>query len=125
MSITPMNVLGPALRKLEVQPARTAFDVHRVRQDFPILNQRVHGKPLSYLDNAATTQKPRAVLEALQHYYTCDNANVHRAVHLLSERATEAYESARIKVQHFLGAHCLKEIIFVRGATEGINLVAQ
>src|SRR5262245_52542414 len=124
MSITPMNVLGPGVRKREVHASRPAFDVNRIRQDFPILNQRIHGEPLSYLDNAATTQKPRAVLEALQHYYACDNANVHRAVHLLSERATEAYEAARIKVQKFIGANCLREVIFTRGCTEAINLVA-
>jgi cysteine desulfurase/selenocysteine lyase len=101
-----------------------AFDVARIRRDFPILHQRVHGKPLVYLDNAATTQKPQAVIDALVHYYTTDNANVHRGVHLLSERATEAYENARITAQHFLNAAESCEIVFVRGATEGINLVA-
>lgn len=100
------------------------FDVERVRLDFPILNQQVHGKPLVYLDNAATAQKPRAVLETLRKYYMADNANVHRAVHLLSSRATTAYESARVKVQRFLGAADEREIIFVRGTTEAINLVA-
>ncbi len=103
----------------------SVFNVQRVREDFPILRQKVHGKPLVYLDNAATTQKPQAVLDALQHYYSADNANVHRAVHLLSERATQDYEEARVKVQGFLGAADAREIIFVRGATEGINLVAQ
>jgi cysteine desulfurase/selenocysteine lyase len=96
-----------------------------VRADFPILRQRVHDKPLVYLDNAATAQKPRAVLDALDRHYTEDNANVHRGVHLLSERATRAYEDARVKVQHFLNAADSREVIFVRGATEGINLVAQ
>ena len=102
-----------------------AFHVWRVREDFPILGERIHGKPLVYLDNAATTQKPLAVLEALNHYYAHDNANIHRGVHLLSERATMAYEQARVKVQKFLKAKKSEEIIFVRNATEGINLVAQ
>ncbi|HXJ82558.1 MAG TPA: cysteine desulfurase [Candidatus Methylomirabilis sp.] len=102
-----------------------AWDVERIRKDFPILQQEVHGKPLVYLDNAATTQKPQLVLDALQRYYTTDNANVHRGVHLLSERATEAYEIARTRVQHGLHAKHAHEIIFVRGTTEGINLVAQ
>jgi cysteine desulfurase/selenocysteine lyase len=100
------------------------FDVMRVRKDFPILSREVHGQPLIYFDNAATTQKPQAVLDALLQYYTNDNANIHRAVHLLSERATRAYEDARRKVCRFLGAAEPREIIFVRGATEGINLVA-
>jgi len=102
----------------------TAFDVHRVRRDFPILNQMVHGKPLVYLDNAATTQKPQAVIDAMVRSYAEDNANIHRGVHLLSERATQAYELAREKLQHFLNAAQSREIIFVRGTTEGINLVA-
>jgi cysteine desulfurase/selenocysteine lyase len=101
-----------------------SWDVERIRKDFPILQQEVHGKPLVYLDNAATTQKPQPVLDALQAYYTADNANVHRGVHLLSERATEAYEAARVRIQRFLQAAHPREIIFVRGATEGINLVA-
>lgn len=124
MSITPIEVLPRGARSVTATLPPTPFDVQRVRGDFPILHQRVHGKPLVYLDNAATTQKPKAVLEAVAHYFTRDNANVHRAAHALSERATENYEGARVKIQHFLGAHCLKEIIFVRGATEGINLVA-
>ncbi|MBI3107756.1 MAG: cysteine desulfurase [Candidatus Rokubacteria bacterium] len=102
-----------------------AWDRERIRKDFPILQQEVHGKPLVYLDNAATTQKPLPVLDALHAYYTADNANVHRGVHLLSERATEAYEAARGRIQGFLHAAHSREIIFVRGATEGINLVAQ
>jgi cysteine desulfurase / selenocysteine lyase len=101
------------------------LDVQRLRQDFPILLQRVHGKPLVYLDNAATTQKPRAVIDTLRHYYEADNANVHRAVHVLSERATEAYEEARTKIHKFIGANCLREIVFTRNTTEAINLVAQ
>jgi cysteine desulfurase/selenocysteine lyase len=102
-----------------------AYDVWRVREDFPILQQKVHGKPLVYLDNAATAQKPQAVLDRLRQYYETENANIHRAVHLLGERATEAYEAARIKVQKFLGARCLREVIFTKGCTEAINLVAQ
>jgi cysteine desulfurase/selenocysteine lyase len=101
------------------------WDVERVRKDFPILQQVVHGKPLVYLDNAATTQKPQPVLDALQAYYRADNANVHRGVHLLSERATAAYEAARERIQRFIHAAHRREIIFVRGTTEGINLVAQ
>jgi cysteine desulfurase/selenocysteine lyase len=103
----------------------TGFDVDKIRGQFPILKQRVHGQPLVYLDNAATTQKPAAVIDAINRYYTRDNANIHRGVHLLSERATEGYEGARAKVQRFLNAAESSEIIFVRGATEGINLVAQ
>jgi cysteine desulfurase/selenocysteine lyase len=102
----------------------TVFDVHRVRRDFPILGQTIHGKPLVYLDNAATTQKPQAVIDAMVRSYAEDNANIHRGVHLLSERATQAYELAREKVQHFLNAAQSREIIFVRGTTEAINLVA-
>jgi cysteine desulfurase/selenocysteine lyase len=103
---------------------RTTFDVQRVRRDFPILSQTIHGKPLVYLDNAATTQKPQAMIDAMVRSYAEDNANIHRGVHLLSERATQAYELAREKVQHFLNAAHSREIIFVRGTTEGINLVA-
>ena len=102
----------------------TAFDVQRVRRDFPILGQQIHGKPLVYLDNAATTQKPQAVIDAMVRSYAEDTANIHRGVHLLSERATQAYELAREKVQHFLNAAHSREIIFVRGTTEAINLVA-
>ncbi len=102
-----------------------SFDVQRLRDDFPILRQKVHGRPLVYLDNAATTQKPKVVLDALQRYYTQDNANIHRAVHQLSERATREFEEAREKICRFLHAHDHREIIFTRGATEGINLVAQ
>lgn len=101
-----------------------AFDVGRLRSDFPILAQQVHGNPLVYLDNAATTQKPNAVIEALDHYYRIDNANIHRGVHTLSERATSAYEGARAKVREFIHAASDKEIVFVRGTTEGVNLIA-
>jgi cysteine desulfurase/selenocysteine lyase len=104
-------------------PAR--FDVASVRAAFPILEQRVHGKPLVYLDNAATTQKPQAVIDRLMRYYAEENANIHRGVHALSERATEVYDGARETVRRFLNAASRQELIFVRGATEGINLVAQ
>ena len=102
-----------------------SYDVNRIREDFPILAMQVYGKPLVYLDNAASSQKPKAVIEALKHYYENDHANVHRGVHSLSERATELYEEARIKVQRFLNAPCLRELIFTRGTTEAINLIAQ
>jgi cysteine desulfurase / selenocysteine lyase len=101
------------------------FDVHRVRQDFPALQQHVHGRPLVYLDNAATSQKPQQVIDALVRYYSCDNSNIHRAVHQLSERATRQYEESRIRIQRWINAADAREIIFVRGTTEGINLVAQ
>ena len=103
----------------------SGFDVQKVRKDFPVLQQKVHGKPLVYLDNAATTQKPLAVIDALEHYYRHDNSNIHRGVHALSQRATDAYENARVAAQKLLNAADSKEIIFVRGTTEGINLVAQ
>ncbi len=102
-----------------------ALDLQRVREDFPLLNLKVHGRPLVYLDNAATSQKPRAVLEALRRFYTEECSNVHRGVHTLSELATRDYEGARSKVRGFLNARQNREIIFVRGTTEGINLVAQ
>jgi cysteine desulfurase/selenocysteine lyase len=105
--------------------APATLDPAAIRQDFPILRQRVHGWPLVYLDNAATTQKPQAVLDRLTRYYAEENANVHRGVHTLSERATEAYEQARETVRRFLNAPASREIVFVRGTTEGINLVAQ
>lgn len=101
-----------------------AFPVERIRKDFPLLDMSVHGKPLVYLDNAATTQKPKEVIDALHYYYINENANVHRGVHFLSELATQEYEAARKKVQAFLHAADEREIIFTRGATESINLVA-
>jgi len=101
------------------------YDVEKVRRDFPILQQQVHGRPLVYLDNAATSQKPRAVIEAISRYYERGNANIHRGVHYLSEHATSEHEAARRTVQQFLNAGDKREIIFVRSATEGINLVAQ
>jgi len=96
-----------------------------LRKDFPILDQEVHGKPLIYFDNAATSQKPRAVLDALRHYYERDNANVHRGIHELSNRATAAYEAARARTAQFIHARSAEEIVFTRGTTEAINLVAQ
>jgi len=102
-----------------------SYNVERIRADFPILHQNVHGHPLVYLDNAATTQKPRQVIDAISHYYERDNANIHRGVHTLSQRATDAYEHARRTAQEFLGAGDCREIIFVRSSTEAINLVAQ
>ncbi len=104
--------------------SRAPFDVHRLRADFPILEQTVHGRPLVYLDNAATTQKPLRVLYALSKYYQTTNANIHRGVHTLSEQATFAYEKARGQAKRFLHAATEREVIFVRGATEAINLVA-
>lgn len=103
---------------------RRKFDVYELRKDFPILSRLVNGKPLVYLDNAATTQKPSSVIENIKHYYTFENANIHRGLHFLSELATESYESARLKVKEFINAMSASEIIFVRGATEGINLIA-
>ncbi len=119
-----MRVHGQRLRA----GGRTApgnLDVERVREDFPILGQEIYGKRLVYLDSAATSQKPRSVIDAVSKYYLEDNANVHRGVHRLSERATEAYEGARGKVKRFINARHDHEIVFVRGTTEAINLVAQ
>ena len=107
------------------RPGAAVLDVERVRADFPILQQKIRGKTLVYLDNAATSQKPRVLIEAISNYYEHENANIHRAVHYLSERATEAYEGARRTIHGFLNARSSNEIIFVRGATEGINLVMQ
>jgi cysteine desulfurase / selenocysteine lyase len=108
----------------ETAASGAALDVSRIRDDFPILSRRVHGKPLVYLDNAATTQKPQAVIDRIVRYYTHENSNVHRGVHLLSEEATAAYEGARETVRAFLNAADDKEIVFVRGTTDGINLIA-
>ncbi len=101
------------------------LDVQRVRQDFPALHQRVRGEKLVYLDNGATTQKPTPVIEAITNFYERFNANVHRGVHTLSERATQAYEDARNKLKRFINASDAREIVFVKGTTEAINLVAQ
>ena len=109
----------------EARELAPSFDVERVRADFPILREKARGHQLVYLDNAATSQKPKAVMDAIVRYYEHDNANIHRGVHYLSERATEEFEDARKSVQAFLHAARPSEIVFVRGATEGINLVAQ
>ncbi len=114
----------------QAQPAKLAsapgmFDVYSVRRDFPILQTRVHGKPLVWLDNGATSQKPQAVIDRLAHFYTHENSNVHRAAHTLAGRSTDAYEAAREKVRRFVNAGSTREIVWVRGANEGINLVAQ
>lgn len=101
------------------------FDAKKIRADFPVLNQMVNDEPLIYLDNAATTQKPQAVLDVLNHYYLQDNANVHRGVHTLAERATAEFEAARKKVQQFIHANSNKEIIFTKGTTDSLNIVAQ
>jgi len=114
---------APAPARPALRPR--AFDVERIRADFPILASTIRGKPLVYFDNAATTQKPQAVIDALTHYYSAENANIHRGVHWLSERATAAYEGARERVARFLGAGSAREVVFTRGATEAINLVAQ
>ena len=100
------------------------FDIDAVRRDFPILQEKVHGKPLAWFDNAATTQKPQAVIDAISHFYAHDNSNIHRGAHTLAARATDAYEASRTTVANFLGANGSDEIVFVRGCTEGINLVA-
>ena len=105
--------------------AHPAFDVHAVRRDFPILQERVNGRPLAWFDNAATTQKPRSVIERITAFYEHENSNIHRAAHELAARATDAYETARETVRAFIGASSTEEIIFVRGTTEAINLVAK
>ena len=114
----------PQAVQADTGPA-TGFPVETYRQDFPILEQTVRDMPLVYLDNAATAQKPRQVIEVLDDYYRSYNSNIHRGVHTLSELATDAYETARKKIQRFINAESLQEVIFVRGTTEGINLVAQ
>src|SRR5437879_6752005 len=106
-------------------PPKEMIDSEKLRADFPILHQKVHGHPLLYFDSAATSQKPRAVLDALRNYYEHENANVHRGLHELSSRATEAYEKSRQQVANYLGAASADEIVFTRGTTESINLVAQ
>jgi cysteine desulfurase / selenocysteine lyase len=115
--------MSEAIRATLHAPA--GFDVESVRQDFPILHQQVHDKPLAYLDNAASAQRPVQVIEAVAEYYRRDHANVHRGVHVLSQRATDAFEGAREKVRRFINARSTREIIFTRGTTEAINLVAQ
>ena len=114
-----------ALDVTTAQAPLGAYDPQKIRANFPILYQQVNGKPLVYLDNAATTQKPRAVIDAITRYYEADNANIHRGVHYLSQHATRRYENSRETVRRFLNAAEPSEIVFVRGATEGINLIAQ
>ena len=107
-----------------IVPAQGPYDVEKIREDFPILKQKVRGKPLVYLDNAATSQKPQEVIDTVSRYYAMQNSNIHRGLHALSEKATQAYEGARRDLRIFLNAQQDREIVFVRGATEGINLVA-
>jgi cysteine desulfurase / selenocysteine lyase len=118
-----MNRASEMLAADSQQSPHRVFDVWSIREDFPILKRQVHGKPLVYLDNAATSQKPHIVIDTLQRYYAAENANIHRGVHYLSERATQAYEDARIKVRDFINAPSEREIIFTRSVTEAINLV--
>ncbi|WP_223534883.1 MULTISPECIES: cysteine desulfurase [unclassified Pseudomonas] len=121
-----MSDLESSLQALPKQLDRAAgYDVERVRRAFPILADTIYGKPLIYLDSAATSQKPQAVIDAMSRFFLKENANVHRGVHYLSVRATEEYEKARAKVQGFLNAEHVEEIVFVRGTTEAVNLVAQ
>lgn len=115
----------PVTRETLTGKHAAVLDLAKIRADFPILDERIHGQRLVYLDNAATSQKPRAVIDAIRHYYEHVNANIHRGVHALSVRATEAHDAARETVRRFLNAADTREIIFVRGATEAINLVAQ
>ncbi len=120
----PRPVANSALKATTASPP-VAFDVEHIRADFPILGLTVAGKPLVYLDNAASSQMPQAVIDRLVHYQTHEHANIHRAVHYLSETATAAYESARVTLQRFINAREAREVIFTSGTTEGINLVAQ
>jgi len=115
----------PDLAPSSLGVSKRPLDPRLIRQDFPILRERVHGRPLIWLDNAATTQKPNAVIDRLSYFYRHENSNIHRAAHTLAARATDAYESAREKTRRFLNASSTREIVFVRGTTEGINLVAQ
>ena len=111
--------------RASAQGALTPLDVEAVRRDFPALHQQVNDRPLVYLDSGASSQKPEQVIEALNNYERHDHSNVHRGVHTLSQRATEAYEASRTKVQQFINAGSVKEVVFTRGTTEAINLVAQ
>ncbi len=111
--------------KTSIQPTTDKIDLAELRKQFPILQQKVHGKPLAYLDNAATTQKPRCVINAISNYYLTVNANVHRGIHCLSEQATNAYEAARARIKDYLHAKHVEEIIYTKGTTDSINLVAQ
>jgi len=125
MAAVKTNEEAKVAERRIVHAGRSGFDPARARADFPILRRKVRGKPLAYLDSAATAQKPRAVIDAMTRYYEQENANIHRGVHLLSERATKAHDEARAKVARFLGAEDPREVVFVRGATEAVNLVAQ
>ena len=120
-----MTTTVDASTRAKLESKACDFDVARIREDFPILRQQINGRPLIYLDNAASAQKPQSVIDAIQHHYAADNANIHRGVHTLSVRATQNYERARTKARDLIGAARNEEIIFVRSATEGINLVAQ
>ncbi len=127
--VTPAAPAIPEFDHSNAQPSMQGFsapfDVNLIRRDFPILQERVNRRPLIWLDNAATTQKLQAVIDRLKHFYEHENSNIHRAAHELAARATDAYEEARDKIRGFLNASSTKEIVFVRGATEAINLVAQ
>jgi cysteine desulfurase / selenocysteine lyase len=119
--------MSTAHRRVSEEPCQgclVGFGIEKIRQDFPVLQQKVHGKPLVYFDNAATAQKPQVVIDTIARYYLSENSNVHRGVHFLSDVATQAYEAGRTRVRQFLNAAHDREIIFTRGTTEGINLVA-
>jgi cysteine desulfurase / selenocysteine lyase len=122
-NLQPLSIETDVPRDLNL--SSYPFDAEAIKRDFPILRERVNGRPLVWLDNAATTQKPQSVIDRLKYFYEHENSNVHRAAHELAARATDAYESAREKVRRFVNASSTREIIFVRGATEGINLIAQ
>lgn len=122
---TAENTNSPGVVAAPLSQRPAYLDVARIREDFPILRQRIRGKPLIYLDNAATSQKPQVVIDAVTRFYAAENANIHRGVHYLSERATQAYDDVRENVTRFLNARSSREIIFTKGTTEGINLVAQ
>jgi cysteine desulfurase/selenocysteine lyase len=125
VSLVETKEIAPASPALNRPLRQAVFDPYAVRREFPILNERIHGRRLVWLDNAATTQKPQTVIDRLSYFYAHENSNVHRAAHTLAARATDAYENARQTVARFLGASSAKDIVFVRGATEAINLVAQ
>ena len=120
-----MSLVNKQHDKIKTDKTMTNFPVEKIRADFPILAEKIRKKPLVYLDNAATCQKPQAVIDSIVHLYSHDYANVHRGVHTLSVRSTDLFEAARTKVKDFINAASEKEIIFVKGATEAINLVAQ
>ncbi|MBZ0178850.1 MAG: cysteine desulfurase [Melioribacteraceae bacterium] len=119
-----MDFTIPVEKSVQKDTTKRTFDLEKIRSDFPILERKVNGKQLIYLDNAATTQKPDVVIESIKHYYTYENANIHRGLHFLSELATESYETSRLKIKEFINALSAAEIVFLRGATEAINLVA-